>query len=510
MDNEFDVLVIGGGIIGASAAHHTASAGYKTLLVEKGDYGSGTTSRTSRMHNCGFMYFVDAHNSLLDLLRHPFALLKSLELARRTMRERAAFVRSSPDRVRKVEFLIPLEPQRGITKSKMWIASTFLRLSGGYAVSLEPRFLGRAAANSAPLISMMSGSSEVHGAFRFAEYQYRWPERIVVDTIMKARDAGLDARNYTKVVALEHKRDRWVATLEQDGRQHNVFSNAIINAAGAWVDHVTNLVPTPGPFLNTGAKGVNLLIRLPQEARGFGMETVTSRGAPFYVMPWGDCHYVGPADSPADAEQTPFRATDAEIGQILSDANEMFPTLNLSAADVRYSWAGVRPRTAAEGKLLGSLDVREHDLSKRGLPNFFVFTGGLIMTHRDAGRRLLKLVRKHVRPSSAPKPIDYNLSAQPDENTLSRESVRRSIESEQARTLSDILRRRLSLGWDEDLALSSVRQAADLAGGILSWSEERKLAEIEAYVSEVESDFRPQSALVADYRTAKALRDTHA
>ena len=262
--------------------------------------------------------------SPLKFLLNPVRLLKSLELARRTMRERADFVCSSPDRVRKRDFYIPLDG-RGITRFRMSMAPKLLQFIGGHEVSLEPRFLSAEQARSHPLLRLMRDQARLQGAFCFAEYQYVWPERIVIDTILKGRAAGLDARNYTRLIKLEHGPEGWMATLEHQGRTCTVTAKAVVNAAGAWVDHVTRLALPSAPQLNSGAKGVNLLVRLPDAARGYGMETVTSHGTPFYVMPWGDMRYIGPVDSPAEPVEIGFRATDVEIEQILANANQLLP-----------------------------------------------------------------------------------------------------------------------------------------------------------------------------------------
>ena len=497
MKSNFDVLVVGGGIIGAAAGHHLASAGFDTLLVEKDDYASATSSRTSRMHNCGFMYFLDAKESVLKFLLRPGRFFSSLELARRTMRERSDFVRSSPDRVRKLDFYIPLDKSTGMSRFRMRMGAMLLQFLDGYRLSLEPRFLNEAQASAHPLLKQISGRIRGQGAFCFAEYQYVWPERIVLDTILKAREAGLDARNYTRLVGLDYGAGMWKATLEQGHRTYTVTAKAIVNAAGAWVDHVTRLASATAIGLNSGAKGVNLLVRLPSGMRGLGMETVTARGTPFYLMPWGEFHYLGPADSPSDAVLDGFRVTDDEIARILADANALMPDLELRPEHVVYSWAGVRPRTRAEGEELGSMEVREHDLSTQGLQNFIVFTGGLIMTHRDAGRRLLRAVHRHIPASGKPRPIDYCLSRQVDEDRVTPESVRRAIQVEQAVTLSDILRRRLSVGWAPDLGFGVAEEASRLAAATLDWSEDERLAQLAAYRSEVEQSFRPKPELAA-------------
>lgn len=496
MTGEFDVLVIGGGIIGASAGHHAASAGYHTLLVEQGDYASATSSRTSRMQNCGFMYFMDLHGAGAQVLRDPRRIVSSLELARRAMRERSDFVRSSPDRVRRCEFYVPFGGATGITGLQMRAATLAMRLLGGAGLSLEPAFLSAKEARAHPLLRMIANAEDFAGALRYVEYQYVSPERIVIDTILKGREAGLDARNHTRLVGLTRSPGGWQATLEHDGALSTVTAKAVINAAGAWVDDITGLASNHAPHLNTGAKGVNLLVRLPEGARGLGFETVTERGTPFYLFPWGDLHYIGPADAAADAKATEFRATDAEIAEILSDANRFFPGLNLTPDDVIYSWAGVRPRTAGASAPMGTFEVREHDLSDRGMPGFLVFTGGLFMTHRDAGRRLVRALGRHVAPSRPSRIPDYALTRQVDEDRVTALSVRRAIVDEQARTLSDILRRRLLVAWADDLGLGVAEEASRLAAEVLGWDEAERRAQLAAYRAEVDRSFRPGASVL--------------
>src|SRR5689334_23382587 len=89
----FDVVVVGGGINGASAAQHLAAAGYKTLIVEKGDFGSGSSSRSSRLLHCGLRYLAPGR-SILDFVRHPSRFSTALRMARLAMQAREEFVRT--------------------------------------------------------------------------------------------------------------------------------------------------------------------------------------------------------------------------------------------------------------------------------------------------------------------------------------------------------------------------------------------------------------------------------
>ena len=107
-----------------------------------------------------------------------------------------------------------------------------------------------------------------------------------------------------------------------------------------------------------------------------------------------------------------------------------------------------------------------------------------------------RAVRRHVSPSGTARPVDYHLTRQLDEDRVSAQSVRRACNEEQARTLSDILRRRLSVGWQPDLGLGDADAASRLAAGILGWSEEERQVQLSAYHAEVEQNFRPRNAVI--------------
>ncbi|OCC05367.1 FAD-dependent oxidoreductase [Labrys sp. WJW] len=482
-DIVYDVAVIGAGIIGASAAQHLVAAGYKTILFERDDYGGGTSSRTSRLQHCGLSYFSPAANSIAAFLLKPEFGLKCLELACRAMRGRAEFVRSCPERVRAVPFYVPLTDENAVSTGKARLAFRILSaFSGG--VPLDTRFYTAAEARQLPVFRGLAGLERIRGAISFTEYQFRWPERIVNDTIVKARRAGLTACNYTGVTNLRREADFWrIGVHTRTGETGEVRARAIANTAGVWVDEITRMAGVGGADLNVGAKGTNIVVKLPDHLRGIGFDTVTSTGMAFYFIPWNDLHYIGPWDSPADGERKNFRATEGDIDAILREINMLFPNMKLAREDVLYSWAGVRPRTADGNDPLGSMEVREHDLSPV-LPNFVVFTGGLLMTHRDAGRRITRAIARHISPAGQPTPIDYGVPRQPDEARWSHEAVCWAIEEEQATTLAGILRRRLSVGWERALGLDLAEETSHIAAPLLGWDEKNRLAELDHYRQE--------------------------
>lgn len=494
MTETYDVVVVGGGIIAASAAQHLTAAGYRTLLAERRDYGSGTTSRTSRLQHCGLGYLSAASSSLTSFLRHPHQALQNLELTRRAMRGRAEFVASAPERVRPRNFIVPLTPDNAIPDWKVKLAFRMMQTFDG-RVPLNFKLLSACEAKSCEALQGLAGLSKIRGAVRFTEYQYHWPERIVIDTIVKAREIGLDAYNYTPVTGVIRDGNDWKVTLRGPDGEREVRSRAIANCAGVWVDDVTAMTEAPATRLSTGEKGTNIAVRLPAHMRGTGLVTVTPSGAPFYLIPWGDLHYLGPSDSPGDGTAASFRATEGEIAAILDEAGKIFPGLHLTRQDVIYSWAGARPRTFSKDANSGSPTVTEHDLTDRGLPNFFVFTGGLLMTHLDAGRRLTAAISRRLKPPGATKPLDYSARPVPDGDLVTEASVSHAVLNEQARTLEDILRRRLAVGWDAGLGLEDAENAARIAAPLLGWTAEKTAGQLKEFIEDTNAQFCPAPTL---------------
>lgn len=496
----YDTVVIGGGIIGAAAGQHLTASGYRTLLVERNDFGSGTSSKTSRLQHCGLGYLSAASGSIAAFLTCPRSAIECFGLMRRAMQGRAEFVESSPERVRPVTFIVPLTPENAIPPWKARLAFRLMAASDGGKVTLDLRMLSAKEARAHPALQDMAGLENIRGAMTFTEYQYFWPERIVVDTVMKARAIGMEALNHTAVTTIARDGDLWRVALTAAEGSRDVLARAVVNCAGVWVDEITALAGAPHIRKNIGEKGTNIVLRLPDTLRGIGFETVTAAGAPFYLIPWGDLHYVGPWDSVSDGGPDGFRATEDEISAILDQLRRLFPRFGLSRKDVLYSWAGVRPRSLAKDGNGSAPAVREHDLTDDGLPNVFSFTGGLLMTHRDAGRRLTRAVARRLKPSEPPRPL-YPASVLVDGlDRVTETSVAHAVLNEQARTLTDILRRRLSVGWEPDLGLSHAEAAAELAAPHLGWTPQEAAAEIAKFTDETLSEygFRRQEVRTAN------------
>ena len=236
----YDVVVIGAGGIGASAANHLAAAGFATILLDKGDIAGATSGRTSRLQYCGLSYFWN-FRSILGALSSPADSWRSIELAQRAMRDRSRFVRETPERVRPVTFHFPLYTDAGMPVWKVRAGFRLLEMLDSGGVPLGAQVLSPAEAQRDLLLRHLRDPERLTGVLRYTEYQFDWPERICVDAALHARDSGADLATYAPVTGMARGSDGvWqVQTADAQGGGRVVRAKAVVNAAGVWVDKLT-------------------------------------------------------------------------------------------------------------------------------------------------------------------------------------------------------------------------------------------------------------------------------
>ena len=193
-----------------------------------------------------------------------------------------------------------------------------------------------------------------------------------------------------------------------------------------------------------GTKGCHLVVRLPEGCAGAGIASLNSRNEPLYCLPWRDLHYVGPTETAYEGDPDRVFVTPAEADDLLSEANRLLPGLRLTAADVRMSWAGVRPLTYDPDVPFGNRSRVIHDLAQDGVPDAFAMTAGPVMTHRSAGREMTRLVAQRLAPSRAAKAPDY--------------ATRERDGAEHAMTVADVIFRRGGTAWTGPVAGDTVAE----------------------------------------------------
>ncbi|WP_353173046.1 FAD-dependent oxidoreductase [Paracandidimonas soli] len=489
----FDVIVIGGGVNGSSSAHHLAAAGYSVLLVDKGDFASGTSSRSSRILGNGMHYLAGGH-SPWDFILRPKRFLTGCRMARSALRSRAQMVSNTSGRLNRVKFAFPIYKDSIYKPWQFDAGMKVLKTLGTGGVDLAYERISSQQAQRHPLLQWLRTPERIASVATFDQFQFNWPERVVIDTIMHAQDLGAAVRNYTSVTGLDRNdaADTWRASIKDmvSGETATVNASLVLNTAGIWIDDVNRKTGQACSRKITGTKGIHIAVRLPPECKGASVTWQNRDNEHMYILPWQDLHYIGPTETIYEGDLDDIHPTEDEIRWVIDEAKYMLPGLPIAREDVVYAWAGVRPWTYSADAPKG-LRVRViHDLAQEGMKGILALTGGPLMSHRAAGKEALEAVEARLRPSLAPKPISYaarKFAAPPDVQRLKLApdvtilELRHAAQTEQPLTLVDLLFRRVPVGWFGGMDPAIAEEAAPAVADILGWDAEDIAREVQAY-----------------------------
>jgi glycerol-3-phosphate dehydrogenase len=500
----YDVIVVGGGISGTSAAQHLAAAGYSVLLVEKDDFASAATSRSGRVLHCGLRYLAPAY-SPWEFLRHPGKLFTAIRVARKSSLASDEFVATTPERARRMTLSIPVYRDSPFPGWQVGLGAALLKLVAGRRLPLAFRRASAAKAQAMPLAKWLRAPDKLESVVSFDDYQFDWPERICLDCALDAERMGAIVRNYTSAVAIERVDGLWKVDLRDElagnGASVTVSAPLLLNMAGAWIDKVNVGIRGAGkpPRKVVGVKGVHVLVRLPPECAGQGLAGINRENEGIACLPWGGLHFVGPTETVYEGDIDDVRPLEEDITFLLDEINYLLPGIRLERKDVLQSWAGIRPITydpaLPKGRRMPFSVLQ--DLEPEGLPNVLTITWAAIMFHRDAAREVVATVAKKLKPSGRRKKPDYSARSFPENQNspplvFSRPEVKvadiaYAARHEKGQTLVDLLFRRTGLGWRASIPKEAVRTAAEIAGQELGWDERTKEHEIEKFHAYVAS-----------------------
>ncbi|HVC68726.1 MAG TPA: glycerol-3-phosphate dehydrogenase/oxidase [Acidimicrobiales bacterium] len=380
----FDVLVIGGGITGVGVALDAASRGLTTALVERQDFASGTSSKSSKMIHGGLRY----------LQQRDFRLVYE------GLHERQRLLDNAPHLVTPLPFLIPLFGRDGIVNkgvartyaTALWLYDA----TGGWRIGKRHRRIDRA--ETLAHLPTLRTDRLVAG---FLYYDARADDARL--TLSVARTAALDhgavVANYTEVTSLIHgpagkvtaAQVRPVAPGDGDtgagAREFDIEASVVVNATGVWADEVRALDEAHHPHSLRPAKGIHVTVprsKLPADIAA--VIPVPKDRRSIFVVPWfdGDDVYLGTTDTAWDGPLDDPACLPEDVDYILDAANAT-TTSTLTRDDVTGVWAGLRPLLAPAAG--GHMSERTADLSRRHTvrqsPNGVVtVTGGKLTTYR--------------------------------------------------------------------------------------------------------------------------------
>ena len=366
---DYDIVVIGGGINGAGIARDAALRGLRVLLLEKSDFGSGTTSWSSRLIHGGLRYLEYAEIPLVFESLHE----------RRRLREVA------PHLITGLRLNIPVYKES--RRSKFIIRLGMIAYD---MLSIGKKTPRHKMLNRDELIKEEPGLRQegLVGGAQYYDAQVTFAERLVIENILAAREAGADVRNHCPVIGINVRKGAVHGLQFVDhysGEEIEVSARVIINAAGPWVDKVLGTVNREMPRFMGGTKGSHIVVGkfdgAPHSA--FYIEAHAD-GRPFFVIPWNDQFLIGTTDIRFDGDPADVIPSDAELDYLLGETNRVFPAANLTRTDIHFSYAGVRPLPKRD-KGPESAITRKHIIFKhkndvRGLISII---GGKLTTYRN-------------------------------------------------------------------------------------------------------------------------------
>jgi glycerol-3-phosphate dehydrogenase len=357
----FDVLVIGGGVVGVGTALDAATRGLRVALVEARDLASGTSSRSSKLFHGGLRY------------------LEQLEfgLVREALHERELMLtRLAPHLVKPVSFLYPLSHR--VWERPYTAAGLFLYDSMGGARSVPgQKHLSRAGAlRMAPALKR----SALIGGIRYYDAQAD-DARHTMTVARTAAHYGAVVRTSTQVVGMVREADRISGVRVrdvEDGRETEVRANVVINCTGVWTDELQRLAGVRGRFKVRASKGVHIVVPRDRIVSETGIILRTEKSV-LFVIPWRNHWIVGTTDTDWNLDLAHPAATKSDIDYLLDHVNSVLAT-PLKHEDIEGVYAGLRPLLAGESEESSKLS-REHAVA-RVAPGLVAIAGGKYTTYR--------------------------------------------------------------------------------------------------------------------------------
>lgn len=359
----YDLIVIGGGINGAAIARDAAMRKLKVVLIEKRDFGSGASSKTSKLVHGGVRY----------LEQFQFSLV------REALNERSLLIKNAPHLVKPLPFLLPVYKEDPHSLWKVNLGLYFYDFLAGNA-----DFPKHARLQAKDILIQVPGlkSEGLCGGCSYFDAQML-DNRIVIENILSAEREGAKVCNYTEAVGLLKENNQLAGVSYRNdltGEQGEIYGKILVNATGAWSSKIIGMEPDANQSGPRPTKGVHLIIPqiLPEAAL---LLRSPKDGRVFFILPWGDYSLVGTTDTFFQGNYDHVTVEEQDKSYLLDAVNAFFPEKQLTTSSIISSFAGLRPLVDSTAYEKPSSIFREHTIqvSKSGL---ITLLGGKYTTHR--------------------------------------------------------------------------------------------------------------------------------
>jgi glycerol-3-phosphate dehydrogenase len=509
----FDLIVVGGGIVGAGIARDATLRGLHTLLLEKEDFGCGTTSRSSRLIHGGLRYLRQLQ----------------IRLVRQDLREREILLDIAPHLVHPLKFVIPIA--RGSVLQRLVLPLGLRMYDYLYPNKSLPsnrRLSLRETLELEPALEI----DGLVGSYLYYDCQAPFVERLCLENVLCATDHGASTMNYARVTGLLRDGNAVSGVQVRDvlsGEAHQVRARLVLNTAGHWVDSVYTMLGTlPRPMVRR-TKGIHLLT--PKISSNAMVMFAISDRRLFFVIPWQGYSLIGTTDTDYSGDLDAVRAEAEDVAYLLDEVQSVFP--GIRKEQIYYASAGLR--ALARSRAMRPSNVsRQHRLvdheQKDGIGGFVSVVGGKITAYRAVAEQTVDLVCRKLAVEASCTTAETPLPGAPAVPQQSVEETAREIGlpvgtvahlaalhgsrfrrvidlvrsnirgsqplcphspdilaqvwyavEEGACTVGDFLLRRSAVGLGQCQGLDAVETVASEMGRILSWNATEQQRQLEAY-----------------------------
>ncbi|MBA2687292.1 MAG: glycerol-3-phosphate dehydrogenase/oxidase [Gemmatimonadaceae bacterium] len=481
-DTVFDVLVIGGGITGAGTARDAAMRGLSVAMVEKDDFASGTSSRSSRLIHGGIRY-----------LEHG-----QVHMVRESSRERAILLEIAPHLVQRLRFTWPVYRGARVPRWKLSLGlSVYDRLAGYSKLWHHEKLDARGILENEPFLN----PKELTGGASYFDASTD-DARLTLANVLSAREYGAEAANYVRAIKINPGKPNGVRVRDElTSIEFEIRARSVVDATGPWASEARTQ-KSKGTHIALDRKLVNNRDAL----------TVLSPvdGRVMFILPSGSFTIVGTTDSWTAESPDDVHASPGEIDYLLRSARASFPEHYLSPDHVTSAWAGLRPLVASSTRGNPSAVSREHRITRDRSGTISV-SGGKMTTYRSMASEICDEVQRALRSGKSPsttademlageeRASDLKDMIQEDpflgetlipEHQATRAEVRYAASRELAVTIGDILIRRTRVAFETaDHGKVAAGIVADELSSLFTWSKNEKSDQLRRYDAEANRIF---------------------
>ena len=392
---QFDILVIGGGITGAGIIRDAVFRGYRTALIEKDDFASGTSSKSSKMIHGGLRY------------------LKNLELGlvHEALQERKTLMDLAPHLVHPMQCFLPIYED---APNPPWMIKLGMMLYDGLSATKN---IGSHKMIPVEKIQKLEPALLRKGLKKVGLYYDSWADdfRLVMSTIQSAaKEKGVIA-NYVKAVDVFKERGNMAGIMAQDTITGDIFpirSRLIANAAGPWSDELRHALFKDKQHHIRTTKGIHLLMHREQLPVNHTIVLLSIEDQrPIYVIPWRRFILIGTTDTDYDDDPDRVLTQKSDVVYLLSSLNYYFPDINLTEDNIISTFTGLRPLVYEEQKSASAV-TREYQIFENP-ENVFTIIGGKLTTYRTMAEEMVNQMSKVLKKS-------FDISAENKECTTNK------------------------------------------------------------------------------------------